>query len=145
MIYDSNNKSDCLKAIEYLKKIISKGKKFELKVKHPKRTISQNNYLHLILTWFGIETGYTLEEVKQDILKKIVCPELFYEGEHGPLKVERFRSTASLDTAEMTLVIDRFRNWASIEFNIYLPEPDDLALIEKLEIEISKHQNQEFV
>jgi hypothetical protein len=45
----------------------------------------------------------------------------------------------------MSLVIDRFRNWASIEFNIYLPEPDDLALIEKLEIEISKHQNQEFV
>lgn len=24
--------------------------------------------MHLILTWFGVETGYTLEEVKQDIL-----------------------------------------------------------------------------
>jgi len=145
MIYDSTKLTDCLKAIEYLKKIISKGKKFELKIKHPKRTISQNNYLHLILTWFGLETGHTLEEVKRDILKEIVCPEIFYEGEFGPLKIERFRSTKTLDTAEMSLIIARFRNWASIEFNIYLPEPEDLASIEKLEIEISKHHNQEFV
>ena len=45
----------------------------------------------------------------------------------------------------MTLAIDRFRNFASIELGIYLPEPNDLALLEQLEEEISKHKNQEFI
>lgn len=147
MIYDSTSKLDCLNAIEYLKKIISRGKKFELLVKHPKRSIEQNKYFHLILTWFGIETGYTLAEVKQEILKKIVCPEIFYDGEFGDkVKIERFRSTASLNTYEMKLVIDRFRNWSSIEFNIYLPDAEkEKKAVEQLEIEISKHKNQEFI
>jgi hypothetical protein len=146
MIYDSNSKLDCERAITVLKGFIAKGKKFELKAKHPKRSISQNNYLHLILTWFGIETGYTLEEVKQEIFKKHVNPNIFYEGEFGELiKIERWRSTASLDTAEMTLAIDRFRNFSSIECSIYLPEPSDLVSIQELEREISKHKNQEFI
>lgn len=146
MIYDSTSKFDCERAITVLKGFIAKGKKFELKAKHPKRSISQNSYLHLILTWFGLGTGYTLEEVKQDIFKKHVNPQLFYEGEFGDLiKIERWRSTASLDTAEMTLAIDRFRNFSSIECSIYLPEPGDLAVLQELEIEISKHKNQEFI
>ena len=45
----------------------------------------------------------------------------------------------------MTLAIDRFRNFASIELGIYLPEPNDLTIIEQLEEEISKHKNQEFI
>lgn len=146
MIFDSTKQSDCSKAVEYLKNIFAKGKKFELKVKHPKRSISQNSYLHLILTWFGLETGYTLEEVKQYFFKQIVNPQLFYEGEFGDIvKIERWRSTTSLDTQEMTLAIDRFRNYASIECSIYLPEPHDLSLIEEMEIEISKQKNQEFI
>ncbi len=146
MIYDSTSKFDCERAITVLKGFIAKGKKFELKAKHPKRSISQNSYLHLILTWFGLETGYTLEEVKQDIFKKHVNPTLFYEGEFGDLIIiERWRSSASLSTAEMTLAIDRFRNFSAIECSIYLPEPNDLASIQNMEIEISKHKNQEFI
>ncbi len=45
----------------------------------------------------------------------------------------------------MTLAIDRFRNFSAIECSIYLPEPSDLAIIQELEIEISKHKNQEFI
>jgi hypothetical protein len=145
MIYDPTSKFDCERAIIKIKGFISKGTKFELKAKHPKRSISQNSYLHLILTWFGLETGYTLEEVKQETFKKHVNPQIFYEGEFGKLiKIERWRSTANLDTSEMTLAIDRFRNFSAIECSIYLPEPSDLAIIQELEIEISKHKNQEF-
>lgn len=146
MIYNPENKLHQKQAIEKLKYFFSKGKRFELKAKHPKRSISQNSYLHLILTWFGLETGYTLEEVKQEIFKKHVKPQIFYEGEFGKLiKIERWRSTANLDTSEMTLAIDRFRNFSAIECSIYLPEPSDLAIIQELEIEISKHKNQEFI
>jgi hypothetical protein len=144
MIYNPENKLHQKQAIEKLKYFFSKGKRFELKAKNDKRSISQNSYLHLILTWFGVETGYTLEEVKQDIFKKHVNPTLFYEGEfEGIVKIERWRSTANLDTAEMTLAIDRFRNFASKELGIYLPEPNDLVLLQEIENELSKHKNQE--
>ena len=149
MIYNPESEFEVKKAIAKLKYFIAKGQKFELKAKHPKRTISQNSYLHLILTWFGIETGYTIEEVKQDIFKKVVNPTIFYEGEFEGkstgIKIERWRSTASLETNELTLAIDRFRNFASIECGIYLPEPNDLEALQQMEIEISKNKNQEFV
>lgn len=149
MIYDPNNLLHQKQATEKLKHFISKGQKFELKAKFPKRSISQNNYLHLILTWFSIETGYTLEETKNDVFKKHVNPNLFYEGEFEGkikgLKVERFRSTASLDTAEMTLAIERFRDFSAKELGIYLPEPKDLTLLQEIENEISKFKNQQYV
>jgi hypothetical protein len=146
MIYILENELQKKQFIEKVKFYISKGKRVELKVKNDKRTISQNSYLHLILTWFGIETGYTLEEVKQEIFKKHVNPNLFYDGEFdGVVKIERWRSTANLDTAEMTLAIDRFRNFSSQELGIYLPEPNDLVLLQEIENEISKHKNQEFI
>jgi hypothetical protein len=109
----------------------------------------QNRYLHLLFEWFAVETGYTAEEVKQDIFKKIVNTSLFCDGEaEGKLKgvkIKRWRSTASLSISEMTLAIERFRNYASIEAGIYLPEPNNLVMITELEREISKHKNQEFV
>lgn len=148
MIYDPTNPLQKNQAIEKVKYYISKGKRFELKSKNDKRSISQNSYLHLILTWFGIETGYTLEEVKQEIFKKHVNPNLFYEGQkekiHGII-IDQWRSTASLDTAEMTLAIERFRDFASKELGIYLPEPKDLALLQEMENEISKFNNQNYV
>ena len=149
MIYNSSNQLQKKQAIEKLKYFIANEKTFELKAKHRKRSISQNSYLHLILTWFGIETGYAMEEVKQEIFKKHVNSSLFYEGEfEGKIqgfKIERWRSTASLDTAEMTLAINRFRNFSSQELGIYLPEPKELALLQELENEISKHSNQEYL
>lgn len=149
MIYNPKNPLHRKQAIEKLAHLIKQGKRFELKAKHDRRSISQNSYLHLILTWFGIETGYTLEEVKQDIFKKLVNQALFYEGEFEGkikgLKVERWRSTASLDTKEMTLAIDRFRDFSSKECGIYLPEPRELALLQEMENEISKFNNQQYV
>lgn len=146
MIYNPTNPLHIHQAVEKVKYFISKGKRFELKAKNNRRSISQNSYLHLILTWFGLETGYTIEEVKQDIFKKHVNANLFYEGEfEGIVKIERWRSTANLDTAEMTLAIDRFRDFSAKELGIYLPQPSDLALLEDLENEISKRSNQNYV
>lgn len=142
MIYNPENPLHKKQAIEKLKYFFSKGKRFELKAKHERRSISQNSYLHLILTWFGIETGYTLDEVKQDVFKKHVNPEIFYEGEkEGFITIQKWRSTSDLQTSELTIAIERFRNFASQELGIYLPEPDDLALINEIENELSKAQN----
>lgn len=141
MLYNSEKQIDCQRAIEKINFLITNKKVFELKEKRKKRTISQNSYLHLILSFFALETGYTLEEVKQDIFKKVVNPNTFYEGEFGELvKIERWRSTASLNTQEMTLCIDRFRNYASKEAGIYIPEPKDLTILQEIEIQITNNE-----
>lgn len=141
MIFDPKIELEKKRAVERIRHFIAKGKVFELKEKKARRTIRQNAYLHLLFSWFAIETGYTTEEVKQEIFKKVVNPNLFYEGEHGQLvKIERWRSTTELDTGEMTTAIDRFRNYASKEAGIYLPEPSDLALIAQIEKEIENHK-----
>jgi hypothetical protein len=141
VIYNPENRIEVNRAIEKLKYFISEGKIFELKAKRERRTISQNSYLHLLFSWFALETGYTTDEVKQEIFKKIVNPNTFYEGEFGRfIKIERWRSTASLNTEEMSLCINRFRDYASKEAGIYLPEPTDLVMIRQLEIEVTNNQ-----
>ena len=145
MIYDLNIPFEKDSAKERFKWLMDKGKKIELKEKRPKRSVSQNAYLHLILSWFGLEFGYNLEEVKQKIFKEIVNPELFYEGEVGKLeKIQRWRSTSDLDTKEMTLAIDRFRDY-SAENGYYLPSPDDMVALEYIENEINKHNSKQYL
>ncbi len=142
MIYNPEKQIDVSRAIERLKFFIENKRVFELTEKRKKRTISQNAYLHLLFGWFALETGYTTEEVKQEIFKKIVNPNTFYEGEFGNIiTIERWRSTVNLSTQEMTLCIDRFRDYASKEAGIYLPQPSDLAMLQEMEIQISNNQN----
>lgn len=141
MIFNPSNPIDVNRAIEKIKHFIATNKVFELTEKRKKRTISQNAYLHLLFGWFALETGYTTEEVKQEIFKKIVNPNTFYEGEFGNIiTIERWRSTANLNTQEMTLCIDRFRDYASKEAGIYLPQPSDLAMLQEMEIQINNQK-----
>jgi hypothetical protein len=141
MIYNPEKRIDVQRAVEKIKYFISKNQMFELKQKRVRRTISQNGYLHLLFGWFALETGYTSDEVKQDIFKKVVNPSTFYEGEFGEIiKIERWRSTKELDTVEMNLCIDRFRDYSAKEAGIYLPEPSDLPLIRQIELEIENNK-----
>jgi hypothetical protein len=142
MIYNPEKQIDVSRAIEKIKHLIANKKVFELTEKRKKRTINQNAYLHLLFGWFALETGYTTEEVKQELFKKIVNPNTFYEGEFGNIiTIERWRSTANLNTQEMTLCIDRFRDYASKEAGVYLPQPSDLTMLQEMEIQINNNQN----
>ena len=40
----------------------------------------------------------------------------------------------------MTTAIERFRNYASKEAGIYLPEPGELAMLQQIENEIKKNE-----
>lgn len=124
--------------------IDNKDKVVELTVKRKRRSLNQNSYLHLILTWFAIEYGDTLEYVKQDIFKKNVNPQIF-KSERVNFKTgevrEHWRSSADLNTKEMTVAIERFRNYASKEAGIYLPEANEDKFLQHIEIEASKYEN----
>lgn len=141
MWYNASKPIDKQRAIQKLNYLLANGKTFELTEKKKTRSISQNSYLHLLFSWFALETGYTSEEVKQEIFKKIVNPNTFYDGEYGDLvKIERWRSTTNLDTKEMNLCIDRFRDYSAKEAGIYLPEPHDLALLDEIKLQIENNK-----
>lgn len=145
MTFDASIPLDVKKAEERFKWLIEKGKRFEMTVKNPRRSIPQNSYLHLLFAAFGLEFGYTLEEVKQDIFKEQVNPDVFYLGQVGEIiEVARWKSTADLDTKEMTLCIDRFRDFSS-QHGCYLPEPSDLASINEMERQLSTNNAKQFI
>lgn len=114
----------------------------ELTEKKPRRSNQQNAYLHVILRYFAMECGYTLEEVKKEYFKVLVNPDMFIvekEFKHiGKRKV--LRSSAELDSAEMTTAIERFRNWASKEAGIYLPSANEEEMIALMEVELSRYK-----
>ena len=142
MRFDGQNPLHAQQARQKLEKLIRDGKIFDLTEKKPQRTRPQNSYLHLCLAYFACETGNTLEWVKREYYKKLVNPVTFIR-ERDDLylgRVKYLRSSADLDTDEMSLTLDRFRNWASSQAGIYIPAPDDLRLMELAEIEIERNK-----
>lgn len=143
MWYKGNSFIDHNRAREKLNQLIKDGKDFQLTEKRFKRTIKQNAYLHLIISYFALETGYTTQEVKQEIFKKIVNPNTFYDGQKEKIHsviLDQWRSTADLNTEELTLCIDRFRDYSANEANIYLPQPSDLNHLREIEIELENNK-----
>ncbi len=147
MIYNPNIPFDLQRAKERFKWLIQKGKTFELTEKRQKRSIQQNSYLHLILGWYAWEYGETMEYIKQEVFKKQINTEIF-KTEYINKKTGEFRedwkSTADLNTKEMTIAIDRFRDYASKEAGIYLPEPSDLIYLQEIEKEL-KNNAQKYI
>ena len=145
MIYDTSNPLDKANFMLRAKKLAEKGVIVDLTEKKPRRSLPQNKYLHVILAYFGTQTGNTLEWVKQQYYKKLVNPDLFIREKEDKYlgKIKVLRSSADLDTAEMSLSIERFRNWAAQEAGIYIPSADEAILIQQMEIEIER--NKEFL
>ena len=140
MIYNLSSPLDKANFLLRAKKLADSGVIVDLTEKKPRRSLPQNKYLHVILAYFGTQTGNTLEWVKQQYYKKLVNPELFIREKEdkylGRIKV--LRSSADIDTAEMSLSIDRFRNWAAQEAGVYIPAADEAILIQHMEIEIER-------
>jgi len=145
MIYDLKNEYQVVEFKEYVLKLIESRSVVDLKKKSPNRSLSQNAYLHLILGYFACEYGCSLDEVKIDFYKR-VCNKVIFErtmtNKNGK-EVVYLRSSADLTTSEMTTSIDRFRNWASAQADIYLPAPNEDQLIIHIQREIEK--NKQFV
>lgn len=140
MQYDLTSELDRARFQEKVAYYLTHEKKIELTQRREKRTIDQNSYLHLIFSWFGLETGYTKDEVKQEIFKRDVCSDIF-----AVKKGDRviYRSTAELDTLEMTICIDKFRNWSALE-GIYLPSPDEKDNLNEISYRVKQFGSAEY-
>ena len=142
MIYDLNNPYDVKTAKEAFLDMINQKCTIELKKKLPIRSDAQNRYLAVLLRYLACQLGYSEEEVKVDIYKRLVNRDIF-ERERVNQKgdtVTYLRSSAKLATDEMALSITKLRNYSSSEIGIFLPPPTDSAYISYLEKEVEKYK-----
>lgn len=141
MLFDLSNILDRERFKRSCNKAYESGGIVELTAKSF-RTRQQNRYLHLLLGYFASEYGETLEFVKEMFFKRLCNPDLFCERRTDKFMGEGdvLRSSRELTTAEMSVAIDRFRNWSSKEAGIYLPEADEREFLNAIEVELSRQQ-----
>jgi hypothetical protein len=122
------------KAEAYFKKLFEKKAKIELKEFRPKRTIDQNSYIHVCFTIIANATGSTIQECKVDVKRehiKLVHNSFMVYEKNGK---KYLRSTADLDTIEMTNFVDWLREWAYETLGCHIPTPEQYRL-EQFEIQ----------
>lgn len=106
------------------------------------RSGQQNRFLHLLLGYLAIETSNTLEYVKEVFYKRAANREIFVREKDDEIlgKVEYVRSSAELTKEEMTLSIERLRDWSSQHAEIYLPSANEKEFLDSIEYEMSRYK-----
>lgn len=137
MKYDLSNNYDKEKFIEKYNTVKNSNHKIELRIIREKRSIKQNAYLHILITLFAIEFGFTIEEAK--ILLKRYCHFMDYIK-----KGQNFlKRTRDLDITEIAEFIGWIRNYSSIR-GCYLPTAEEY-LINQFKINQEIDKNKEFL
>lgn len=145
MLFDLRNEYQLPKFKQYVNRLYSERAVVEVRKKHPTRTLSQNSYLHLLLGYFASQYGCSTDEAKVDFYKRLCNRDLFERQTVNRMgrDVKRLRSSAELSTAEMTLSIERFRNWSAAEAGIYLPAAGEHQML--LYAQQEAERNSEFI
>lgn len=145
MIFNLQNEFDVPNFKEYVNKLFKERAVVEVKKRYPNRSLAQNSYLHVILGYFGCEYGCSADEAKIDFYKR-TCNRDLYErtmiNKKGK-EITYLRSSAELTSAEMTLSIERFRNWSSAKAGIYLPSANENQMLVHIQQVIER--NKEFL
>lgn len=141
MLYDLKNPLDRERFKRRCNALFTKQGIVELTEK-TQRSSQQNKYLHLLLGYLAMETGNELDYVKEIFYKRAANKELFVRENDDQIlgKVEYLRSSADLSKEEMTLSIDRFRNWSSQTAGIYLPTANEQEFLASIEYEMSRYK-----
>lgn len=141
MLYDNSNPLQRENFLARANLLAKRGEVVELRSKR-QRTLNQNAYLHVLLSYFAVQYGETADYVKDEYFKKLVNPNHFVVSQG----IDKFtgrprikcKSTSDLTIEEMSVCIDRFRDWSSKEAGIYLPTAEEGILLRQCEIEISQ-------
>ena len=142
MIYDFSKEWDCNQfdvKVEMDKRL---KKKVEYKAKSKKRSLSINAYLHVLICYFAIEYGETKEYVKNHFYKKCANRDIFsttFQNKKQGYERGILRSSSDLTDKEMSLSIERFKDYSAKEAGILLPPADNKEFLEHCMNEIEKH------
>ena len=136
MKYNPNLPLDKQKAKVYFNKIIEGNANIEIKVLRETRTLSQNNYLHVVISLAAINYGYTKKECKELFKKRF---NWVYEKFGDKFLME----TSKMTTDELSLFIDQIRTHCSMD-GCYIPTADEYKF-NWIEIEKEIDRNKEFL
>lgn len=128
MKYDLKKEIDQQNIRTYLDKLIETESKCELKKVYPKRGIPQNSYLHKLITIWGLEFGYFVGEAKDEIKRALgytYTKEVVIPGTGEIVTRVFFKQTSKMDSKELSIFIDKFRDWSSATCGLYLPSVND--------------------
>jgi len=141
MLYDLSNPLQNENFKVKSEALSKKGCIVELTEKKPQRSLQANKYLHVILAYFGLQIGETMEYVKKHYYKILCNKDTFIREVDDKYlgKVKVLRSSADLDSDEFSLTITRFRDWAATE-GIYIPSSDEHLMVQQMEIEVSRNK-----
>ena len=137
MKYDLTSKSDITAFKFKVDYLIEKQKKVNLTSIREARSVKQNSYVHVAITLFAIEYGYTLNEAKT--LLKRECTFMYYEKNNMMF----LKSTAVLNSKEMTDFIEFIRNYAGQQ-GLYIPSSEEY-LQNKFNIDRQIESNKTFL
>lgn len=137
MKFDTSKPFDKNKAETRFKVLLEKGAKIELSEIKTKRSLSQNSYLHVVISLCAIEFGNNLDEMKTDL--KRACEFMRYE-KNGKSYLKR---TRDMDSKELTEFIEWIIDFAGKE-GLYIPSSDDY-LMHRFEIDREIERNKQYL
>ena len=118
MKFDLNINLDRNKYDTYSDKLKLSNSKVELKKLGANRSISINSYLHVCITLFAIEFGYTLAEAKTMLKRE--CEFMVYEKNGLKFLVETSKQT----NEECSTFVSWIRNYASKQ-GLYIADAEE--------------------
>lgn len=107
------------------------GKRVEIKIRRvsSKRSLPQNNYLHLLFTMFTSElnklgNNFAMVEVKELLKAKFALCDV-YEESTGEIIGQRIKGTSEMNKTELSDFIDSIIQYGSEMFGFQLPYPNE--------------------
>jgi len=137
MKYDLSITRDRLEFINKTSRVIHEGVKVELTKTRKKRTVKQNAYLHIVFNLWAINYGDTLLEAKTDLKRDYG---MFYT-KNGK---RYLKSTADLNTKELSTFIEWIRNRAAKEGDFYICTAEEY-LIDQFNIDKEIQSNRQYL
>lgn len=136
MIYDLSKPLDAERFAARARFLSEKQRMVEL-TDVSRRSLNQNRYLHICLTYFGNEIGESMEYVKETYFKRMCNCDIFVYKQADKVtgeETERVRSTREISREDMTVAIERFRKFAS-DNGCYIPSSEEHEYLRQMEYE----------
>lgn len=140
-MYDLSNSLE-LESFKLKVNKVTESKSMVELIEKKARSLSQNAYCHLAISYFALQIGLPSREVKDVYYKSYCNRDLFVRNRYDKiLKKEReyLRSTTELTKDEMSLSIDRFLKFAS-EQGVYIAPSDEYIAILHMQHEVQKNR-----
>lgn len=137
MKFNTASTAEATRAFEYLTELVGRHGIVDIRKVSPVRSLSQNAYLHLLISAFGAHFGYSSIEGKQ--LYKELNKDIYEYTKKGR---KFYKSSAELSKEDMARSVDRFM--AASESQGYpLPLATDQGWL--MQIQNTIEQNQRYL